>query len=110
MFLENHSLDEAHVILLIDLGRILKAAEIHVKNGNMPKAVEVLTAPATYSADHARPAIKYLLAGLRQGLTFGVLPTPGSIASKLLVLADRLDKSAMTEQEASEVSPSNRLH
>ena len=107
MFLEGHRLDEAHIILLIELGRILKAAEIHVKNGDALKAVEILTAPATYSADHARPAIKYFLAELRQGLTFGVLPTSGSVASKLLVLADQLDKSVMTEQEVDEVSPFN---
>jgi hypothetical protein len=106
-FLENHGLDEARVELLIDLGRIPEAAEILAKRGNMLKAVEILSAPATYSVDHVRPMIEYLLTGLRRGLTLGVLPISSPIASKLLVRAGRLDKSAMTKKEADEVSPSH---
>jgi hypothetical protein len=107
VFLENHThLDNAHVKLLIDLGRILEAARIHARNGDMLKAVEVLT-PFAHSADHVRPMIEYLLTGLRRGLIFGAIPKSGFIASKLLALADLLEKSAMTEQEIEEVSPSH---
>ena len=102
-FLEDYDLDEARIELLIDLDRILEAAGIHAKNGDMLKAVILLSAPATYSADHVRPTIEYLLMGLRRGLTLGVLPTSSPAVSRLLVHADRLDKSAMTEQEVDEV-------
>ena len=105
VFLGDHTdLYDAHVKLLMDLGRILEAAGIHAKNGNMLKAVEVLIASA-HSVEHVRPTIEYLLTGLRRSLTFGVLPMSSSIASKLLALEDRLDKSAMTVQEIDEVGP-----
>jgi len=100
-FLEDYDLDEARAELLVQLGRVLTAAEIHAKNGNMLKAVKILTASA-HRVDHVRPTIEYLLTGLWRGLTFGVLPTSDSIASKLLVLAVWLDESAMTEQEVDE--------
>ena len=106
-FLEDYDLDEARVKVLKGLGRILKLAEIYVKN-DVLEAVEILSAPATYSGDHARPAIEYLLTGLRQGLTLGVLPESDSTVSKLLVLADRLDDRVMTGQEVNEASPSRR--
>jgi hypothetical protein len=104
-FLEDYELDEARLKVLMELGRVTKAAAIHVKNGNIVKAVEILTA-STRSVDHMRPAIEYLLTGLRQSLTFGVLPASSPTASKLLVYADQLDKGAMTEQETEEVCPS----
>lgn len=103
------SLDDAHVALLIDSGRIREAAEIHARNGNMLEAVEILTTSA-HSVDHVRPTIEYLLTGLRQSLTFGVLPTPSSIASRLLVIADQLDKSAVTEGEIDEVGHSHSFN
>ena len=103
-FLEDHGLDEAHIKLLRELGRILEAARIHAGNGDMLKAVEMLTAPTARNVDRMQPMIEYLLTGLRQGLTLGVLPTSNSVVSKLLVLAGRLDKSTMTGQEANEVS------
>ena len=110
MFLENNrDLDEARVKLLIDLGRILEAAGVHAQNGNMLKAVEILAVPATYSVDHVRPTIEYLLTGLRRSLTLGILPASSPIASKLLARTDRLEKSAMTAQEVDEVSPSRTL-
>jgi len=108
VFLEKHPyLDNARVELLMDLGRILEAAQIHAKNGNMLKAGRLLSEPATYSVDHARPMIDYLLTGLRQSLTLGVVPASSPTASKLLGLADRLDKTIMTEQEIDEVNPSH---
>jgi hypothetical protein len=109
-FLENQDLDEARVELLTDMGRIRDAAGVHAKNGNMLKAVELLNAPATYNADYVRPTIEYLLTGLRRALTIGVLPISSPIASKLLVRADRLDKSAMTKQEVNEVSASRSFN
>jgi hypothetical protein len=103
-FLEEYDLDEARAGLLIGLGRILEAAEIHAKNGNMLEAVGMLSASAARNIDHARQMITYLLTGLWQGFTLGVLPGSSSVALKLLGLADRLDKSAMMEQEVDEVS------
>ena len=102
--MEDHNLDEARIKLLIDLGRIVEAAAVHAKNGDMLKAVMLLSAPATYSVDHVRPMINHLLAGLRQGLTLGVPPTSNPMTSKLLVRADQLDKTAMTDKELDEVS------
>ena len=101
-FLEDYDLDEARVMLLMELGRTLKAAEIHAKNNNMLKAVETLISSA-HSVDHVRPTIEYLLTGLRRTLALGVLPASSPTASKLLALADRLKKSAMMEQEIDEV-------
>jgi hypothetical protein len=72
----------------------------------MLKAVDMLSAPATYNVDHVRPMIEYLLTGLRRGLTLGVLPI-SSPSLQSYLYADRLDKSAMTKQEANEVSPSH---
>lgn len=109
-FLEDYDLDEARIKLLRELGRIREAAEVHAKNGDMLKAIEMLTAPG-HNADHALPAIKYLLTGLWQNLTLGALPTSNPIVLELLVLADRLDESAMAGPEADEVSiyrPSNQ--
>lgn len=109
-FLEDYDLDEARVSLLEELGRILEAADIHAKNGDILKAAEILTASATHNVDHVRPAIEFILTGLRRDLTLGVLPTYHSVVSDLLWFADRLDKSAMMEQEVDEVSlshPSN---
>ena len=109
-FLEEYGLDEACIELLIELGRIPEAAEIHVKNGDVLKAVEMLSMPAAHGVDHIRPMIEYLLTGLRRGLTLGVLPSSSPVTSKLLVLADRLDKTTMTAQEADEVSPSHQIN
>ena len=103
-FLEDHSLDEARIKLLRDLGRILEAAQVHAGNGDILKAVEMLTTPTARNVDHMRPTIEYVLTGLRQGFTLEVPPTSSPTVSKLLVLADRLDKSAMTGQETNEVS------
>ena len=103
-FLEDYDLDEARVKLLMELGRVTKAAAIHAKNGKILKAVEVLTT-SVHGVDHVRPMIEYLLTGLRRSLTLGVLPVSNPAASKLLVYADKLDNSAMTEQEVEEVSP-----
>ena len=105
-FLEDYDLDEARAKLLVKLGKILKAAGIHAKNGNMLKAVEVLNASGC-RVDHVRPSIEYLLTGLWRDLTLGVLPTSNSIASKLFALADRLERSAMTKQEVDEVCVSH---
>ena len=102
-FLEDYDLDEARVKLLMGLGRVLEAAEIHAQNGDVLKAAEILTASAAQNIDHVQPAMNYLLTGLRWDFTLGMLPTSSSTASKLLRLADRLDKNAMTEQEIDEV-------
>jgi len=104
--MEEHNLDEARIELLTDLGRIVEAAAVHAKNNDMLKAVMLLSAAATYSVDHVRPMIDYLLTGLRQGLTLGVPPMSNPITSKLLARVDRLDKTAMTKKELDEVSPS----
>lgn len=112
MFLEKRPyLYNARVELLIGFGRILEAAAICAENGNMLKAVKILSAPATYSVDHARPMIDYLLTGLRKSLTLGVVPAFSPTASKLLEHTDRLDKTIMTEPEIDEVNhfhPFNR--
>ena len=106
-FLEDYDLDEARAEMLKESGKVLESAVVHAKEGDMLKAVETLAASATHSVDHARPMIEYLLAGLWQCLTFGVLPTSTPLAAELLGLRDRLDRSAMTKQEVDEVSPSH---
>jgi len=98
-------MDEARAKVLVQLGRISEAVQIHAKNGDMLKAAEMLDTPVTLSLDLLQLMAKYLLTGLQQSLTLGVPPESGSIASKLLVLADRLDESAMKGQEAYEVNP-----
>ena len=102
-FLEDYDLDEARVMLLMELGRTLKAAEIHAKNGNMLKAVEILTASPTHNFDHVQPAIRYLLAGFRRSLILGA-PTSSLTVSKLLALADLLNESAIKQQDIHEVN------
>ena len=102
-FLDNHYLDEARVKLLEQLGRVLEAAEIHAKNGDMLKAVEILTTSPTHNFDHVQPAIGYLLAGFRRSLILGA-PTSSLIVSKLLALADLLNKSAIKQQDIREVN------
>jgi hypothetical protein len=104
-FLKDYDLDDARVELLIKLDRILEAADIPARNGDMLKAVDILSASAAHSVDHARQMSKYLLTGLQRGFTLGVVPKRSSVASKLLALTDRLDKSAITKQEVNEVSP-----
>jgi len=99
-------MDEARVKLLEGLGMIREAAEIHAKNGDLLKAVEILTVSAAHNASYTRPAVDYLLTGLWRYLTIGVLPTSNPIASKLLALADRLDKRAVSKQEVDEVRSS----
>ena len=106
-FLEVHNLGEARIKLLEELGRVFEAADIHVKNGDILKAVEILTTSATHNIDLVRRVIDFILAEIWRDLTLGVLPTPNSVVSELLRFADRLDKSAMTEQEIDEVSPSH---
>jgi len=101
----DHNLDEACIKLLTHLGRIVEAAAIHAKNDDMLEAVKLLSVPATYSVDHIRPMINYLLTGLRRGLTLGVPPTSNPITSKLFARTDRLDHTAMTDKELYEVSP-----
>lgn len=103
-FLEDYELDEARIKLLKGLNRIPEAAEIIANNGNALKAVEMLTASAVHNFDHVQPAAEHLLTGLWGGLTLEVLPASNPIVSKLLVLADRLNKSTMTEKEDNEVS------
>ena len=104
MFLKNCSLDEARAKLLVQLGRILEAAEVYAKNWDMLKAVELLTTSDTHDVDFARRRIEYLLAGLQRDLTIGLLPTSSPTASKLLSFTGRLDKGAMTKQEVNEVN------
>ena len=102
-FLEDYELDEARIKLLKKLNRIPEAAEIHVENGDVLKAVEMLIASAVHNVDHVRLAVKHILIGLWRDLTLEVLPASNLVISKLLVLADRLDKSALTQQETDEV-------
>lgn len=103
-FLEDYDLDEARAEMLKGSGKVLESAEIHAKEGDMLKAVETLTDCATQSVDHVRRAIAYFLTGLWKGLTFGALPTSTPIVSELLRLVDKLDRSAMTQQEVDEAS------
>ena len=109
-FLEEYGLDEARIKLLVVLGRTPEAAETHARNGDILNAVEILSMPTTRGVDQMRPMIKYLLIGLRRGLTLEVLPSSSPATSRLLVLADQLDTRAMTEQEANEVSPSRQFN
>jgi len=104
-FLEDYYMDDARAELLTQLGRISDAAQIHAKNRDMLKAAETLDTPATLSLDQLQLTAKCILTGLQQSLTLGVPPESSSIASKLLVLADRLDESAMKGRDVHEVSP-----
>lgn len=106
-FLEDYDLDEARAEMLKDSGRVLESAEIHANEGDMLKAVETLATSSVHNDDRARPMIEYLLAGLWRGLTFGVLPTSTPIVLELLQFADKLDRTAMTKQEADEASRSH---
>ena len=109
-FLEDHTeLDDARILLLTGMGRILEVAEIHANSGNMLKAVRALIKPADYRGNHARPAIEYLLAGIRSELTFGALPDSCQTVPKLLRCEDQLEKNLMTEQEIDEVRSPNSL-
>ena len=54
MFLKDYDLDEARIKLLVQLGRILEAADIHAKNWDMLKAVELLTANDVHDIDGVR--------------------------------------------------------
>jgi hypothetical protein len=54
-FLEDYDMDEARAEMLKESGRDLESAGIHAKEGDMLKAVEILTASEVQSADHARP-------------------------------------------------------
>ena len=101
--MDNHYLDEARVKLLEQLGRVPEAAEIHARNGDMLKAVEILTASPTHNFDHVQPAIRYLLAGFRRSLILGA-PTSSLTVSKLLALADLLNESAIKQQDIHEVN------
>jgi len=103
-FLEDYDMDEARAKVLIQQGRISEAVQIHAKNGDMLKAAETLDTSTIRSTEHLRLMVKCILTGLRRSLTLGVVPKPSSTASKLLVLADRLDESAMKGQEVHEVS------
>lgn len=104
VFLKDYDLDEARIKLLVQLGRILEAADIHAKNWDMLKAVELLTANDVHDIDGVRRTIEYLLIGLQRSLTIGVLPASSPTVSKLLLFAGRLDKGAMTRQELNEVN------
>ena len=64
-FLEEYGMDEARIKLLIELGRIPEAAGIHAKNGDVLKAIEMLSAPTVHGVDHVRLMIEHLLAGLQ---------------------------------------------
>ena len=103
-FLDDYDLDEARAKMLKESGNILESARIHAKKGDMLKAVETLTASTILGVDRVRPTIEYLLTGLRRGLTLEMLPTSAPAVPGLLGFVDRLDRSAMTEQEANEVS------
>lgn len=104
-FLEHEGLYEARIKLLLELGRIVEAAAVHAKNGNMLEAVETLNTSAARDVDLLRRMIEYLSKGLRPGFTLGVLPSsPSPTISRLLVLADQLDEAAMTEPGFDEVS------
>jgi hypothetical protein len=105
--LEDYDLGEARAEMLKESGRVVESAEIHAKEGDMLKAIETLTASAVHSDENVRPTIEYLLTGLWRGLTFGVLPTSTPIVSELLGFVDKLDRRAMTKQEADEVSYSH---
>lgn len=54
VFLKDYDLDEARIKLLVQLGRILEAADIHAKNWDMLKAVELLTANDVHDIDGVR--------------------------------------------------------
>ena len=114
-FLENKGLEEAHIQLLAELGKVLELSAIHAKNGHMLKAAEVLNASTARGTEHVRQMTKYLLVGLRQGFTIGIGPSEldaSPTLSRLLELTDQLDKSAMAEKVSNEVSSSYpfRLH
>lgn len=104
-FLEDQDLNEARIKLLLELGRFLEVAAIYAKDGDILRAVETLNTSAACGVDLVRQTIEYLLIGLRRSFTLGVTPSSTSpTASRLLELADKLDKAAATEQELNEVS------
>ena len=108
-FLKDWELDEAHTKLLTELGRVLEAAAIYAKKGDLVKAVETLSASATHHVDHAQQILQYLLTGLRRSFTLGITitQTTSSTISRLLVLADQLHKSAEMKQGFDEVRSSH---
>jgi hypothetical protein len=106
-FLQDYDMDEARVKLLKGLGRVPEAAEIHAKNGDVLKAAEMLTTSTAHSLNYVRPTAEHILTGLRQDFTIGVLPSSG--ASKLLALADQLEKGALPKGKVDEASSSHQL-
>lgn len=108
-FLSNQGLDETLAKLLEELGRNLEAAEVHARNGAVLKAVEILF--TSRNVGHTRRMIEYLLAGLRQGFTFGITPSSiSSTVSGLLEFGEQLDHGTMTKQEVDEASHSNSFN
>ena len=108
-FVEEWELDEARIKLLTEQDRVLEVADIHAKKGKLLKAIEILNASPTRSAEHVRRIIRYLLAGLRRGFTLGITITqslPSPALSRLLALTDKLDESVKGEKEFDEVSSS----
>ena len=102
--MEDYGLEEARAELLEESDRIAEAADIHARNGDMLKAVEMLIKSSASNIDHARLAIEFLLTGLWKWLTLGVSPTANPAILGLLRLTVRLNRRTMTEQEADEVS------
>lgn len=110
-FLEDWDLDEARIKLLLEQNRILEASAVHAGKGDVLKAVEMLSTVTARDVDVVRRMVKYLLTGLRPGFTLETTPSSfDSTISRLLVLADQLDKATVAEQGFDEVGTSHPLN
>lgn len=104
-YLADRNFDLAQADLLLLHGRNQEAAELHLAEGRILEAVDILLASKDSLPDASRRAISCILAGLWNLLSMGAILDPARVseAQKYLQKASQLDDVALDENERAEV-------
>ncbi|KAJ7576870.1 hypothetical protein C8J56DRAFT_1171170 [Mycena floridula] len=102
-YLEDRDLDNARAAVLVDLGRISEAAELHLSEGRTSTAIELFLKDQN-NDQSVRQATTCILQSLWSKFSFGVRPEMiDSSASEMLDFARRLDPNHLEPYEQEQI-------
>ncbi|PPQ98969.1 hypothetical protein CVT24_003465 [Panaeolus cyanescens] len=99
-YLEDRNLDLAQVDLLISLGRISEAADVHLADGRFEDAVSLLINDKAKEKASLIKASIAILQGLMTYIIFGSDPRSSEAAGRLLALSREIPINVWTEEES----------
>nr|GAT46622.1 predicted protein [Mycena chlorophos] len=102
-YLEDRGLDDARASLLESLGRYSDAAQVHLEEGRTVEAIKLFLRDLTDDAS-VRRGIDCVLQGLRDRITFNVVPSPDDeVVNMLLNLSAQVADSPLPLRQRNEL-------